>query len=94
MLASSDVASVQILWSPTLESTCAAFRIFQSEPDWQIEGSNTDEYILCSILWKEIDLDHKLTIIEHLQVQKIYLLDAHIFCEIHCPSLGKIDNIK
>ena len=39
-------------------------------------------------------LDHKLTIIEHLQVQKIYLLDAHIFCEIHCPSLGKIDNIK
>ena len=58
------------------------------------KGSNTDEYILCSILWKEIDLDHKLTIIEHLQVQKIYLLDAHIFCEIHCPSLGKIDNIK
>ena len=47
----------------------------------KLERSNTDEYILCSILWKEIDLDHKLTIIEHLQVQKIYLLDAHIFCE-------------
>ena len=79
MLASSDVASVQILWSPTLESTCAAF--FNQNLIDKLKGSNTDEYILCSILWKEIDLDHKLTIIEHLQVQKIYLLDAHIFCE-------------
>ena len=26
--------------------------------------------------------------------ERLRLLNAHIFCEVHCPSLGKIDNIK
>ena len=67
---------------------------FQSEPDWQIKRV---QYWWVHIVLNSLEgnwLGSQTYNYLTFTSQKNYLLNAHIFCEVHCPSLGKIDNIK
>ena len=77
-------------WSPPAQ----LLRFFNQNLIDKLKGSNTEEYILCSILWKEIDLVGSQTYNYWTFTSPKDLFIRCTYILWNCPSLGKKDNIK